>query len=74
MRDTSFNVRPENQSRVAAVHVRQRDGSLAEQPSGPIPTVTEFRGDGGLFSTAIDYIRFEHAFERGTYEILGSRP
>jgi CubicO group peptidase (beta-lactamase class C family) len=25
----------------------------------PIPTVTEFRGDGGLFSTAVDYIRFE---------------
>jgi CubicO group peptidase (beta-lactamase class C family) len=59
MRDTSFNVRPQDQSRVAAVHARQRDGSLVEQPSAPVPTVTEFRGDGGLFSTAIDYIRFE---------------
>jgi len=59
MRDTSFNVRPEEQPRVATVHNRQRDGSLVEQPSAPIPAVTEFRGDGGLFSTAVDYIRFE---------------
>ena len=59
MRDTSFNVPPQDQSRVATVHARRRDGSLVEQPSAPIPTVTEFRGDGGLFSTAIDYIRFE---------------
>jgi CubicO group peptidase (beta-lactamase class C family) len=59
MHDTSFNVRPEEQPRVATVHNRQRDGSLVEQPSAPIPAVTEFRGDGGLFSTAVDYIRFE---------------
>jgi len=59
MRDTSFNVRPEDQSRVATVHNRQHGGSFVEQPSGPIAPVTEFRGDGGLFSTAIDYIRFE---------------
>jgi len=59
MRDTSFNVRPDEQPRVATVHNRQRDGSLVEQPSAPIPAVTEFRGDGGLFSTAVDYVRFE---------------
>jgi len=59
MPDTSFNVRPEEQSRVATVHLRQRDGSLTEQPATAIPVVTQFRGDGGLFSTAADYIRFE---------------
>lgn len=59
MPDTSFNVRPEEQSRVVTVHLRQRDGSLTEQPATAIPVATQFRGDGGLFSTAADYIRFE---------------
>jgi CubicO group peptidase (beta-lactamase class C family) len=58
MTDTSFNVRREEQSRVATIHLRQRDGSLTEQPAEAIPAVTAFRGDGGLFSTAVDYIRF----------------
>ena len=59
MRDTSFNVRTEDQARVATADTRHPDGSFAEAPAAPIPTVTEFRGDGGLFSTAVDYIRFE---------------
>jgi methyl acetate hydrolase len=59
MRDTSFNVRPEDQGRVTTLATRRPDGSLVEQPAAPVPTVTEFRGDGGLFSTAVDYIRFE---------------
>jgi CubicO group peptidase (beta-lactamase class C family) len=59
MPDTSFNVRREEQSRVATVHLRQRDGSLTEEPATAIPVVTQFRGDGGLFSTAVDYVRFE---------------
>jgi methyl acetate hydrolase len=59
MRDTSFNVRSEEQARVTTVATRRPDGSLREQPAVPIPDVTEFRGDGGLFSTAVDYIRFE---------------
>jgi len=59
MRDTSFNVRTEDQARVATADTRRPDGSFAEAPAAPIPTVTEFRGDGGLFSTAVDYIRFE---------------
>ena len=59
MRDTSFNVRLDDQPRVTTLATRRPDGSLVEQPAAPIPTVTEFRGDGGLFSTALDYIRFE---------------
>jgi methyl acetate hydrolase len=59
MRDTSFNVRSEDQARVATLATRHPDGSLVEQPAAPIPTVTDFRGDGGLLSTAVDYIRFE---------------
>lgn len=59
MRDTSFNVRSDAQARVATLATRGPDGALVEQPAAPVPTVTEFRGDGGLFSTAVDYIRFE---------------
>jgi methyl acetate hydrolase len=59
MRDTSFNVRLEDQPRVTTLATRRPDGSLVEQPAAFTPTVTEFRGDGGLFSTALDYIRFE---------------
>jgi methyl acetate hydrolase len=65
MRDTSFNVRAEDQPRVATLHTRQRDGLLFEQPARSIPTVTEYRGDGGLFSTAVDYIRFEQMVLNG---------
>jgi CubicO group peptidase (beta-lactamase class C family) len=59
MRDTSFNVRADDQIRVTTVATRRPDGSLVQQPAAPVPTVTEFRGDGGLLSTAVDYIRFE---------------
>jgi CubicO group peptidase (beta-lactamase class C family) len=59
MPDTSFNVAPEKQRRVATVRLRQANGSLVERPQGDIPVVTEFRGDGGLYATARDYMRFE---------------
>ena len=58
MRDTGFNVPPQDQSRVSTLSTREH-GVLVEQPPAPIPVVAEFRGDGGLFSTALDYIHFE---------------
>ena len=58
MRDTGFNVPAQDQSRVSTLSTREH-GALLEQPPAPIPVVTEYRGDGGLFSTALDYIRFE---------------
>jgi methyl acetate hydrolase len=59
MTDTFFNVPPEKQGRVVALHVRQQDGSLAEPPPQPYRPVRFYSGDGGLFSTAGDYIKFE---------------
>src|SRR6201996_1310302 len=55
MVDTSFIQRPEWDSRLATVHIRQSDGSLkpVERTSAPAADPPEFfPGGGGLFSTA----------------------
>ena len=65
MTDTFFNVPAEKQARVAALHVRQADGSLAEPPPQPFQTVKFFSGGGGLYSTASDYLRFERMLLEG---------
>ncbi len=59
MSDTSFIVPSDKQRRVATVRVREANGSLSERAQGNFPVPAEFRGDGGLFSTAADYMRFE---------------
>jgi methyl acetate hydrolase len=62
MPDTSFIQRPEWDSRLATVHARQPDGSLAPMPAPPAAAEREFfNGGGGLFSTAPDYLRFLRA-------------
>jgi metallo-beta-lactamase class B len=67
MKDTSYAVSLEKQSRVAAVH-RRTDGRLEELvrhhaiPSTPTPP---FLGDGGLYSTAQDYGTFMRMFLNG---------
>ncbi len=58
MRDTSFLLRPDMQSRLVAAAARGPDGTLA-----PIefefPSDADFHmGGGGLFSTGPDYLRF----------------
>ncbi|HEY0184280.1 MAG TPA: serine hydrolase domain-containing protein [Rhodopila sp.] len=78
MEDTSFIQRPEWDSRLVTVHARQPDGSLqpiAAQPSGATSADTErefFPGGGGLFSTALDYLRFLRALMNGG-ELDGNR-
>jgi methyl acetate hydrolase len=59
MTDTFFNVPPEKQARVVAVHQRQEDGSFLEPPPQPFKSVQFFSGGGGLYSTASDYLKFE---------------
>jgi len=59
MTDTSFNVPPEKQARVVALHQRQEDGSFLEPPPQPVRPVRFFSGGGGLYSTASDYLKFE---------------
>ncbi|HEX7382475.1 MAG TPA: serine hydrolase domain-containing protein [Nevskiaceae bacterium] len=56
MADTGFSLRPDMQARLAGIHVRLPDGTLAFHPvERPQP---EFQGGGGdLFSTPRDYLR-----------------
>lgn len=58
MNSTSFKVSPAQKARLAGMHQRQPDGSLAEIPFG-MPQEPEFEmGGGGLCGTAPDYLRF----------------
>jgi methyl acetate hydrolase len=59
MTDTFFDVPPEKQARVVALHQRQEDGSFLEPPPQPFRPVRFFSGGGGLYSTASDYLKFE---------------
>jgi methyl acetate hydrolase len=62
MRDTGFKLTPERRGRLAGMHARADDGSLApiefEVPQDP-----EFQmGGGGLYGTAADYVAFARLF------------
>jgi methyl acetate hydrolase len=59
MTDTFFDVPPEKQARVVALHQRQDDGSFLEPPPQPFTPVRFFSGGGGLYSTASDYLKFD---------------
>ncbi len=62
MTSTSFAISPEMRSRLASVHQRDDDGSLAVFPF-ELPAEPEFQmGGGGLYSTVSDYLRFTRAF------------
>jgi CubicO group peptidase (beta-lactamase class C family) len=58
MADTFYNVPPDKQVRLTAVHLRQADGTIAKAPNQPSPLVAQPIGGGGLSSTADDYARF----------------
>ncbi len=59
MRDTGFRLRPDQRSRLAAMHARSPDdGKLTTIPF-EMPQEPEFHmGGGGLYSTAGDYLAF----------------
>ena len=58
MSDTSFDVLPHMRDRLAPVHHRAADGTLAAG-SFAMPTEREFdMGGGGLYATARDYLAF----------------
>ena len=59
MADTGFALAPEQMSRLAPVHQRRADGSLAPIAVDMPPQKPEFwAGGGGLYSTGGDYLRF----------------
>jgi CubicO group peptidase (beta-lactamase class C family) len=59
MTDTFFDLPPQKQARVVALHTRQEDGSFLESPPQPFQKVQFYSGGGGLYSTARDYLTFE---------------
>jgi methyl acetate hydrolase len=65
MADTTFLPTAEQRERLARMHVRTADGSLAVIDFG-MPTEPEFfMGGGGLYSTGKDYLRFLRALLGG---------
>ena len=73
MTDTSFNQRPAWDGRLTTIHARRSDGSLepVPPPTGADDDREFYPGGGGLFSTALDYLRFLRALMNGG-ELEGS--
>ena len=62
MKDTGFKLTQDHRARLAGMHARDEDGSLAPIPF-EIPQEPEFEmGGGGLYGTAADYLAFEQLF------------
>ena len=58
MKDTTFIFSKDKYERLVGRYQRETNGSLTPVPrSVPVPP-TAYRGDGGLFSTARDYLKF----------------
>src|SRR5207253_11468439 len=58
MNDTTFIFPKEKFERLVGRYQRQGDGSLTPAPRTLPPAPTTYRGDGGLFATAPDYLKF----------------
>jgi CubicO group peptidase (beta-lactamase class C family) len=62
MHDTGFRLAPEHRARLAGMHARSPDGTLAPIEF-EVPQEPEFQmGGGGLYGTASDYLAFERVF------------
>ena len=62
MTDTGFKLTPKGRSRLAGMHARSDDGTLAPIEF-ELPQEPEFQmGGGGLYGTAADYLAFEQIF------------
>jgi CubicO group peptidase (beta-lactamase class C family) len=62
MKDTAFKLTPERRARLASMHARGPDGTLAPIEF-EVPQEPEFQmGGGGLYGTASDYLAFERVF------------
>ncbi|MGY6126430.1 serine hydrolase domain-containing protein [Paraburkholderia strydomiana] len=68
MRNTGFLIGSKQKQRVATMHRRQADGSLAPEPFETNQRPEFFMGGGGLFSTPRDYMAFlQMLLNGGTY-------
>jgi methyl acetate hydrolase len=68
MHSTSFKISPAQRARLASMHARGPDETLAVVPF-ELPQEPQFQSDGaGLYSTAQDYLRFtQMLLHRGTF-------
>ena len=65
MKDTAFKLTQERRARMARMHARSPDGTLAPIEF-EVPQEPEFQmGGGGLYGTASDYVAFERVFLNG---------
>ncbi|HEY3939877.1 MAG TPA: serine hydrolase domain-containing protein, partial [Bryobacteraceae bacterium] len=58
MEDTSFIFPKEKYERLVGRYQRQTNGSLTPEPRRVPAPPKAYRGDGGLYSTALDYLKF----------------
>lgn len=58
MKDTTFIFPKDRYERLVGRYQRENNGSLTPVPRSMPDPPTVYRGDGGLFSTAPDYLRF----------------
>jgi CubicO group peptidase (beta-lactamase class C family) len=72
MTDTSYAVPAAKHDRVATVHRLTDKGTLEEQPNGAT-IASPVLGDGGLYSTAGDYVKFMKMFLHGGVAPNGTR-
>src|SRR5215469_3724224 len=62
MNDTGFKLPPAHRARLAGMHARGPEGTLAPIPF-ELPQEPEFQmGGGGLYGTTADYLAFEQVF------------
>lgn len=62
MKDTGFKLSADCRARLAGMHARNTDGTLAPMPF-EVPQEPEFHmGGGGLYGTAADYLAFARLF------------
>jgi CubicO group peptidase (beta-lactamase class C family) len=62
MKDTAFKLTQDRRARLAGMHARSPDGTLASIEF-EVPQKPEFQmGGGGLYGTASDYLAFERVF------------
>jgi CubicO group peptidase (beta-lactamase class C family) len=65
MADTGFTINEKQRARQARLHRRGADGKLVAQPFEKLETPTAFSGGGGIYSTALDYLRLLQALLNG---------
>jgi len=70
MKDATFRLTPGHRARLAGMHTRKADGTLAPMEF-EVPQDPEFHmGGGGLYATAADYLAFTRIFLHGGGMVL----